>query len=133
MDVDDKGYHKVTLFNNGKRHYWKVHRLVAIAFVANTDGKPHINHIDGNKLNNCPDNLEWVTSAENNRHAADTGLQCSQKRERNANCKLTEQQVAEIRFLREKGILLKEIASQYGITFQNVWRICKLKNWKLSD
>ena len=52
-----------------------VHRLVAEAFIANPSKKREVNHIDGNKMNNSADNLEWVTRAENQRHAVDTHLQ----------------------------------------------------------
>jgi hypothetical protein len=37
-------------------------------FISNLENKPFVNHIDGNKVNNCLDNLEWVTCAENNKH-----------------------------------------------------------------
>lgn len=43
---------------------YKVHRLVAAAFVKNPDGKPIVHHIDGNSLNNSADNLMWVTAKE---------------------------------------------------------------------
>ena len=60
-----KGYLRVDLFNErGKRHF-KVHRLVASAFIENPEGKPQVNHIDGNKRNNSITNLEWVTNKEN--------------------------------------------------------------------
>ena len=47
----------------------KVHRLIALVFIANPDNKPEINHIDGNPKNNTPDNLNWVTRSENQIHA----------------------------------------------------------------
>ena len=64
-----KGYLRVQLYDaNGKRKHYKVHRLVAQAFIANPDGKPQVNHKDGNKHNNSVTNLEWVTDEENKKH-----------------------------------------------------------------
>lgn len=64
-----KGYLRVDLYDeNGKRKHFKFHRLVAQAFIENPDGKPQVNHKDGNKQNNSVTNLEWVTDAENKDH-----------------------------------------------------------------
>ena len=51
-----------------------LHRLVALTFIENTENKPFVNHIDGNKINNNFENLEWVTCAENNLHNHTIGL-----------------------------------------------------------
>lgn len=70
--VNNRGY-KTVAFNNTT---YMVHRLVAEGYVNNPDpiNKKYVNHIDGNKLNNCASNLEWCTIKENNDHARLTGL-----------------------------------------------------------
>lgn len=68
--VHDKGYLRVDLIDaNGIRKHMKIHRLVAMAFIPNPEGKPQINHIDGNNQNNSISNLEWVTNWENTKKA----------------------------------------------------------------
>lgn len=59
----------VDLYKNGKRKTFRIHRLVALAFIPNPENKPDINHRDGNGENNRTDNLEWVTKNENMWHA----------------------------------------------------------------
>lgn len=69
-----KGYLRVDLWKNNKKKHYRVHRLVAMAFIPNPQNKPQVNHKDGNKQNNCVDNLEWCTNEENRKHAIANGL-----------------------------------------------------------
>lgn len=67
---NEKGYCYVNLRNNS----YRVHRLVAMAFIPNPYSKPEVNHIDSDKDNNQVSNLEWNTSRENKQHAIANGL-----------------------------------------------------------
>lgn len=58
------GYLVVCLRNCGGK-WVSIHRIVAKAFIPNPENKPQVDHIDGNKENNCVENLRWVTAAEN--------------------------------------------------------------------
>lgn len=63
------GYLKVTLCSSGIIKQCMVHRLVAIHFLDNSEDKKEVNHMDGNKENNCVSNLEWCTKEENAWHS----------------------------------------------------------------
>ena len=69
------GYLQVDLYKNGKGKNHQVHRLVAIAFIANPEKKEQVNHINAIKSDNRVENLEWSTHLENNRHKASNSLQ----------------------------------------------------------
>ena len=71
--LDKDGYKEVILSKKQNKKYCKLHRLVAEAFVPNTNNKPQVNHKDRNKTNNSADNLEWVTGSENTIHSFVTG------------------------------------------------------------
>lgn len=72
------GYKQVSLkilaTNKDERRY--VHRLVAQYFIPNPEGKREVNHINGDKTNNCVDNLEWSTSSENQKKKYQSNPDC---------------------------------------------------------
>jgi hypothetical protein len=87
----------------GKTVCFKVHRLVAEAFIPNPHNKPTVNHIDGNPRNNHVSNLEWATIKEQIDHAYKLGL-CKQVRGTgSATHKLSQEQVDFVRSVYVKG------------------------------
>jgi hypothetical protein len=68
------GYYTVRLSKIGKDTTVYIHRLLGFAYIPNVDDKPFINHINGDKLDNRIENLEWCTHSENMKHAYKTGL-----------------------------------------------------------
>ena len=84
-------YYQFTFKVDGKIKTFKVHRAVAFAFIPNPYNLPEVNHKDGNKINNNVENLEWVTTKENQIHAVINNL--SKSGELAEKTKLTQEQV----------------------------------------
>lgn len=61
----NKGYAQLTLSKNSIQTTYKIHRLVAEAFIPNPDNKPQIDHINTDRTDNRVENLRWVTPKEN--------------------------------------------------------------------
>ncbi len=64
----------INLSVDGSGRTVALHRMLAAAFIPNTENKNTVNHIDGNPSNNSLDNLEWMTQAENSSHVHELGL-----------------------------------------------------------
>lgn len=105
------------------------HRAVAHVFIPNPNNLPEVNHIDGDKENNCVENLEWCTKKENQGHASyvlgkRVGSDCYKH-------KLTEAEVLEIYDLCKEGKLkYLDIGKQYGVSMYSVSYIALGKSWK---
>lgn len=65
FELSQRGYHRVCLSKNGASKHYRVHRLVASAFIPNPNGLPQVDHINGNKVDNRVENLRWVTNKQN--------------------------------------------------------------------
>jgi len=118
------GYLYLNLCCKNKKHYTAIiHRLVALAFIPNTESKPQINHLDGDKTNNSVNNLEWCTQSENILHSYATGLN-SNIGVNNNRTHLTEAQVIKIYRLAHTGNLTqKKIGELFGICGMAVSKI----------
>jgi hypothetical protein len=125
--VDRDGYSRRTLCKNGLSKQMTEHRIVAIAFIKNPKNKETINHINGIKSDNRVENLEWNTHKENQEHAVRTGLK-DQKGIKHHKCKLTEEQVLEIRKI---GFSQKRmsLSKKYGVCRTTILRIIRGSNW----
>lgn len=115
------GYMLVTLCHKGVRKNKRVHRLLMESFIPNEHNKQHINHIDGNKLNNSLSNLEWVTPKENAVHAANTGL--LDVRTQALEVPILMYEKDKITFIKEYKSF-HEIERDLHICWQNVWKVC---------
>ena len=63
--TDKNGYLKVNLCKDGMMKTYRVHRLVAEAYIPNTDNLPQVDHIDNDKTHNYLNNLQWITLRDN--------------------------------------------------------------------
>lgn len=126
------GYYRVTLCNKGLNKNIHIHRLVASAFIDNPINLPIVNHIDGDKLNNSVENLEWCTFAHNNKHACDTGLKSGPKGEKSGTSKLTWKQVRWIRanFVKgSKDLGCTALARKFKVSHSVISEVICNKTW----
>lgn len=126
--VGKNGYERVRICN--KR--FLTHRLVASAFIPNPNNLPVVNHKDTNTLNNCVDNLEWVTIEENVNYPPtfEKRVKNIKRGEENHFSKLTKENVLEIVALLESGTSCDEIASMYNVIPKSIRNIRNGNTWR---
>lgn len=111
------------------RHDRRIHRLVAEAFLGTQpDGRPEINHINGDKGDCRVANLEWVSRRENARHAARHGLM--RHGERHPRARLSEETIRTVRALRAGGALHREIAAAVGVARSTISSLLGGRSWR---
>jgi hypothetical protein len=133
-NINNQGYRQVTLSKNNKQKNYRVHRLLAETFLKGDNCKNlTVNHIDGNKLNNSLNNLEWVTSSENLKHSFKIGLSKNLGGENAKNVKLTKLQFQSIINELESGAKGVFIQKKYNISSGTVSEIKNNVNYRKSD
>jgi DNA-directed RNA polymerase specialized sigma24 family protein len=124
----ERGYMLVNLYRDGRPRNFLVHRLVAMSFLGPIPAGKQINHKDGDKKNNCLENLEIVTPEQNRAHAARTGLLL--RGEDNPSSRLTEEQVRAMRQRRDEGVRVRDIAHEFDVSEKTVYLICNRASWR---
>lgn len=111
------GYLQVNFCRNGQKKTFKVHRLVALAFLDNPENKEQVNHINNVRDDNRLENLEWCTRSENSQH-------CS--RQGRSRCRftgyMTADKIQKLYELLDKGLSQRQVASLIGVDQKTVWR-----------
>ena len=99
------------------------HRLVAESFVEKPASSKRlcVNHIDGNKLNNMPENLEWVTWSENNIHAYKHGLKVGPKRKFSP---------AQVKYIRGSDKSCAQLSRELDADVKTIWSIRAKRTYK---
>lgn len=140
--VNKQGYKDVQIKENGKRYTLKLHRLIATTFLPPPSeqlqeicrrehhGVVLVNHKDGDKLNNTPNNLEWCRASQNNKHASANNLIPVLRGQQQGKSTLTDAKVHEICQAFENGMMPKEATRVFEISHSQATKMRAGHAWK---
>jgi hypothetical protein len=126
--VAKNGYPEIAIKIDGKRKKINVHRLVAKAFVPGFIEGLTVNHINGIKTQNIPNNLEWVTLSKNSQLEWETGL-VNLRGDNHPNCKLSSGKVRIIRDLISLGATCNSLSVLLDVDPTLIYMIRDGKRW----
>lgn len=129
LELGTHGYLMLAIWTGRKRRRFLAHRLVARAFVPGYEEALSVNHINGAKTDNRPDNLEWVTLAENTSKQWKMGL-VDLRGENQPGAKLTASKVVDIRRMIASGCRDTEIGQAFGVSDSCIYLIRKGQRWR---
>lgn len=132
--LDKDNYLSVHLSMGGRGNTRQVfvHRLVAEAFIPNPENKPLVRHIDGNPINNCVENLIWVTPKENIEYSIKTGAKESDCGSLSCNSKLSPNEISYCRKMyqpRNKLYGCNALAKRFGVSKSTMSYILNTKTY----
>jgi len=127
-DARSNGYISVELWRDGKNKRISIHRLVAAAFIPNSENFPVVNHLNGIRDDNRVENLEWTTRSENNFHAARRSG--AYRGEKNGRSIVTREIVKSVRKMVSDGAKQVDVARHFNISRYHVNLIVHKKIWK---
>lgn len=124
------GYFRIRISNKST---YQLHYLIALHFIDNPNNYTEINHINGNKLDNFIENLEWSNRSLNMIHAYKKGLAknslIDKKGENNYKAKLKNEDVSKIKQLLSQNVKQIEIAKMFNVSKMTISNIKNNKSW----
>lgn len=139
--VNTTGYLCVSVCVNYRKRNRYIHRIIAEAWIPNPKRLPHVNHKDGDKINNRLSNLEWCSKSDDVRHAWRIGLM-KMTVERRAKCaahgkrmarawaKLNMRKARRIRHLCAAGMSQRAAGERYGVARESVRQVVRGISYK---
>lgn len=125
------GYLYINTYSKGKNKRVVIHRLVAEAYITKKEGKNCVNHIDGNKQNNCVLNLEWVNHSENHLHAYAIGIRKRRFGNNATNLSINEKIARRIKiYLFVKNFSQTQVSNKLNVNREIVRSIFRGLTWK---
>ena len=131
VSKDSYGYKVISLSKDGSKGTYKVHRLVAEAFIPNPEGKPQVNHLDSDRSNNKVRNLAWCTPQENSLHAKEHGS--ISRGEAHTKAKLSFTDCLFIKYWLDVGFKAKEIETCFKTSRSIISAIKLNKHWSTKE
>jgi len=128
--VTINGYRQHKLKVKGVQNLRSTHRVIAECFIPNPENKPQVNHINGIKLDNRVENLEWVTASENHKHAFAIGLQVARKGSQSNATRLIEDDIKLIFGMKGFGYNQYQIADAFDVSEGVIGKILRKESWK---
>ncbi len=124
---NNRQYLMVSLCNQGFVRKFLVHRLIAEAFHGPCPPGMQCRHLDGDRLNNRPENLAWGTSRQNQADSRVHGTRVLG--ERHPQARLTENKVRKIRRLKGTGMTIQAIADRFGVNRATIHDVLIRRTW----